>query len=195
MKTLVIEGNLRTALGKKGSKKLREQELVPCVLYGGEAPIHFQASFTEFRKLIYTPSVHLVDLSIEGKIYPSILQDIQWHPVEEQIMHVDFLLTAENKPVRIEIPINVIGFAKGIKAGGKLKTNIRKLKVKALPKHLPDTIDVNVEELGLGQSIKVGDLAIENVELLDGKTNVIATCVATRAVKATAAPAAAPKSK
>ena len=186
MKTLVIEGKLRTGLGKKESKKLRDQELVPCVLYGGESPVHFQASFSEFRKLVYTPNVHLVELSIEGNVYPAILQDMQWHPVEEQIMHVDFLLTNDTKPVKIEIPLNIIGFAKGIKAGGKLKTNMRKLKVKALTKYLPDTIDVNVEELGLGQSIKVADLSIENVELLDSKTNVIATVVATRAAKAAA---------
>jgi len=188
MKTLTIEGKLRTGLGKKESKKLRAGENVPCVLYGGDAPVHFYSSFSEFRKLIYSPDVHLVNLNIEGKVYTSVLQDTQWHPVEEQILHVDFLLISEDKPVKIGIPVNIQGFAIGIKAGGKLKTNVRKLKVKALPRYLPDTIDVNVEELGLGQSIKVGDISIENVEFLESKTNVITTVAITRAAKATTTP-------
>lgn len=193
MKKVVIAGKIREALGKKDSKNLRDQDLVPCVLYGSKEPLHFQAPFNDFRKIIYTPNVYLIDLEIGGSIYTSIIQDIQWHPVEEQILHIDFLQIFEDKPVKIEVPVNLVGFAKGIKAGGKMKSNMRKLKIKALPKHLPDSIDVNVENLGLGQSVKVGNLSIENIELLNPKSSVIATVAITRAARAAATPVKASK--
>lgn len=181
MKSLVIKGQLREALGKKDAKKLRAQELVPSVMYGNDEVIHFAVPFSELRKLIYTPSVFLLEIDLNGKIYKAIMQDAQWHPVEEQILHVDFLRIKEGHPMKMEIPISIIGLAKGIKAGGKLKTNMRKLKVKALAEHIPDTIDIDVTKLGLGQSIKVGDLKLENVELLDSKSNVVVTVSMTRA--------------
>lgn len=184
MKSLEINGNLREATGKKDSKKLRDQELIPCVLYGGEKNIHFYASVPEFRPLIYTPDVYVVNLTIDGKVYPSILQDAQWHPVEEQMLHADFLQIEENKPVKVELPVTIEGTAKGIKVGGKMKVNVRKLKVKGLVKNLPDTIVVNVTELDLGQSFKVGDLNLEGVQILAAKSNVIATINITRAAKA-----------
>ncbi|HPT32446.1 MAG TPA: 50S ribosomal protein L25/general stress protein Ctc [Prolixibacteraceae bacterium] len=184
MKSLEINGNLREATGKKDSKKLRDQELIPCVLYGGEKNIHFYASVPEFRPLIYTPDVYVVNLNIDGKVYPSILQDAQWHPVEEQMLHADFLQIEENKPVKVELPVTIEGTAKGIKVGGKMKVNVRKLKVKGLVKNLPDTIVVNVTELDLGQSFKVGDLNLEGVQILAAKSNVIATINITRAAKA-----------
>jgi len=184
MKSLEINGNLRVATGKKDSKKLRDQELIPCVLYGGEKNIHFYASVPEFRPLIYTPDVYVVNLNIDGKVYPSILQDAQWHPVEEQMLHADFLQIEENKPVKVELPVTIEGTAKGIKVGGKMKVNVRKLKVKGLVKNLPDTIVVNVTELDLGQSFKVGDLNLEGVQILAAKSNVIATINITRAAKA-----------
>jgi large subunit ribosomal protein L25 len=184
MKSLEINGKLREATGKKDSKKLREQELVPCVLYGGETNIHFYALFSEFRPLIYTPDVFIVNLNIDGKVYSSVLQDAQWHPVEEQMMHADFLQIDENKPVKVELPVEIVGTAKGIKVGGKLKVNLRKLKVRGLVRDLPDSIAVDVTELDLGQSIKVGDLNIEGVHLLAVKSNVIATVTITRAAKA-----------
>jgi large subunit ribosomal protein L25 len=184
MKTLEINGKLREATGKKDSKKLREQELVPCVLYGGETNVHFYASFSEYRSLIYTPDVFIVNLNIEGKVYSSILQEVQWHPVDEQMMHADFLQIDENKPVKVELPVEIVGTAKGIKVGGKLKVNLRKLKVRGLVKDLPDSIAVDVSELDLSQSIKVGDLNIEGVHFLAVKSNVIATVTITRAARA-----------
>lgn len=183
MKSLVLKGQLRENLGKKDAKKLRVQELVPSVMYGGDEIIHFAVPFSELRQLIYTPSSFLVEINIDGKVYKAIMQDIQWHPVEEQAMHVDFLRVKEGHPMKMEIPVNIVGLAKGIKAGGKLKTNMRKLKVKALAEYLPDTIDVDVTALDLGQSIKVGDLKLENVELLDSKSNIILTVSMTRAAK------------
>jgi large subunit ribosomal protein L25 len=186
MKTLLVKGEKRKSLGKKGAKLLRSQEAVPAVLYGAGEPIHFSVPFSEMRQLIYTPGVFLIDLEIEGTVYPAMMQDVQWHAVEEQILHVDFLKIEENKKVKIDIPVKIVGLAKGIKAGGKLKTNLRRLKVKALAKDLPDTIDINVTKLGIGHSIKVGDLSLKNIEILDKKTNVVVAVTITRAAKGAA---------
>lgn len=183
MKTLELKGAKRETLGKKESKKLREQELVPAVLYGGEEAIHFSIPFSDLRKLVYSPNVYLIDLEIDGNLHRAIVQDIQWHPVEEQMLHIDFLEIFEDKPVKVSIPIKVKGLAKGIKAGGKLKTNLRKLKVKALANDLPDLIEIDITKLNIGQSIKVGDLQKENLEFLDSKSNVVVGVITTRAAK------------
>jgi large subunit ribosomal protein L25 len=186
MKSLEINGKVREVTGKKDSKKLRSEKLVPCVLYGGEENVHFHTPFSEFRSLVYTPEVFVVNLNIDGKIHQSILQDMQWHPVEEQLVHADFLLINDTKPVKVELPVNILGTAKGIKVGGKLKVNLRKIKVKGLVKDLPDAINVDVTDLDLSDSIKVGDLKIQGVQFLAVKTNVIATVTITRAAKAAA---------
>lgn len=183
MKTLLVKGEKRNSLGKKDAKLIRSQELVPAVLYGAGEPIHFSVPFSEMRQLIYTPGVFLIDLEIEGAIYQAIMQDVQWHAVEEQILHVDFLKVEEGKKVKIDVPVKVVGLAKGIKAGGKLKLNLRRLKIKALAKDLPDTIDINVTKLGIGQNIKVGDLTLKNIEILDKKSNVVVAVTITRAAK------------
>ena len=186
MKTLLVKGEKRKSLGKKGAKLLRSQEAVPAVLYGAGEPIHFSVPFSEMRQLVYTPGVFLIDLDIEGTVYQAIMQDTQWHAVEEQILHVDFLKVEEGKKVKMDVPVKVVGLAKGIKAGGKLKTNLRKLKIKALAKDLPDAIEINVTKLGIGQSIKVGDLALKNIEILDKKSNVVVAVTITRAAKSAA---------
>ena len=186
MKTLLLKGEIRKSLGKKEAKELRSQELVPAVLYGTTEPIHFSVPFSEMRQLVYTPGVFLIDLEIEGTVYPAIMQDVQWHAVEEEILHIDFLKVEANKIIKIDLPIQIVGTAKGIKAGGKLKSNLRRLKVKALAKDLPDTIEINVTKLGIGQSIKVGDLSLKNIEILDKKTNVVVAVTITRAAKGAA---------
>lgn len=186
MKTLLVKGEKRKSLGKKEAKLLRSKEAVPAVLYGAGEPIHFSVPFSEMRQLVYTPGVFLIDLDIEGTIYQAIMQDTQWHAVEEQILHVDFLKVEEGKKVKMDVPVKVVGLAKGIKAGGKLKTNLRKLKIKALAKDLPDAIEINVTKLGIGQSIKVGDLALKNIEILDKKSNVVVAVTITRAAKSAA---------
>jgi len=186
MKTLLVKGQKRNSLGKKEAKLIRSQELVPAVLYGAGEPVHFSVPFSEMRQLVYTPGVFLIDLEIEGTIYHAMMQDVQWHAVEEQILHVDFLKIEEGKKVKIDLPVKVVGLAKGIKAGGKLKTNLRKLKIKALAKDLPDAIEINVTKLGIGQSIKVGDLALKNIEILDKKSNVVVAVTITRAAKSAA---------
>jgi large subunit ribosomal protein L25 len=183
MKSVVVKGQKREAVGKKESKKLRAQEIVPAVLYGGKEPIHFAVPFSELRKLVYTPSVYLIDLDIEGQVHKAIMQDVQWHVIDEQILHIDFLSVLDDKPIKIDIPVTITGLAKGIKMGGKLNKNLRRLKVKALAKDLPDTISIDVTKLEIGQSIKVSEVDVENIELLDTKTNVIVSVNITRAAK------------
>jgi large subunit ribosomal protein L25 len=184
MKSISIKATKREVVGKKEAKRLRHLGLVPGVLYGGEEPIHFQAPEKEFKSLIYTPNVYLVNLDIDGTVYQSIIQDTQFHPVEEQLLHVDFLRTSDDKMVKVEIPVKTEGFAKGIRKGGKLKLNLRTLKVKAMVKYLPDTIDINVDDLDLGQSYKVGSLQRENLEFLNAKAVPVVTIMITRAARA-----------
>ena len=131
--------------------------------------------------MVYTPNVYLIDLDIEGTVYSAIMQDIQWHPVEEVVLHVDFLQINDTKAIKINVPVKVEGFAKGIKKGGKLNKTLRRLSVRALAANLPDTIDIDVTKLDIGQSIKVGDLSIPGVELLDPKSSVIVSVSITRA--------------
>ncbi len=184
MKSFTITGSKRDALGKKQAKKLRAQGMVPGVLYGNDEVIHLKVAFNDLRKLIYTPYVYLIDLDLDGEKYKAIIQDMQWHPVEEEVLHVDFLKIEDDKPVKINLPIVINGMAKGIKAGGKLKTNMRKLKVKALPRDLPDTIEIDVTPLGIGDSYKVEQLDRENLEFLDNKSNLIVGVISSRAALA-----------
>jgi large subunit ribosomal protein L25 len=186
MKTLVVKGQKRETLGKKEAKSLRSQELVPAVLYGAGDPVHFAVPFSEMRQIVYSPGVFLIDVDIDGTIYHAMMQDIQWHAVEEQILHIDFLKIEDGKKIKIDVPVKVKGLAKGIKAGGKLKTNLRRLKVKALAKDLPDNIEIDVTKLAIGQSIKVGDLSLKDIEILDKKSNVVVAVTITRAARSAA---------
>jgi large subunit ribosomal protein L25 len=186
MKTLVVKGQKREALGKKDAKSLRAQDLVPAVLYGSGEPVHFAVPFSEMRQVVYSPGVFLIDVDIDGTIYHAMMQDIQWHAVEEQILHIDFLQIEEGKKIKIDVPVKVVGLAKGIKAGGKLKTNLRRLKVKALASDLPDNIEIDVTKLAIGQSVKVGDLSLKNIEILDKKSNVVVAVTITRAARSAA---------
>ncbi len=183
MKSIELKGVVREATGKKDSKRLRKEERVPCVLYGGEQNVHFSVLVKDLRDLVYTPNVYLVDLSIDGNTHKAIVKDIQFHAVTDEILHMDFLEIFEDKAVEISIPVTLKGLAVGVKAGGKLQTLNRKLKVKALPKYLPDTLDVDVTKLQLGKSIKVGDVSFENVDILNSSNTVIASVKLTRAAK------------
>ncbi|NOR75540.1 MAG: 50S ribosomal protein L25/general stress protein Ctc [Draconibacterium sp.] len=180
MKTVVIKGQKREIIGKKEAKKLRSQEIIPAVLYGGAETIHFAIPFKELRSLVYTPNVYLVDIDIDGVVYHAIMQDIQWHAVDEQVMHIDFFKIEADKPIKIEVPVAVTGHAKGIQQGGKLKINLRRLKVKALSKDLPDAINVDVTELEIGQSIKVSEIESGDLEILNAKSNVVVAVNVTR---------------
>jgi len=191
MKTFELKGAKRESTGKKAAKAYRKESLVPCVLYGGGEVVHFTVTKDGIRKLIYTPEVFTVDLSIEGKPYAAILKETQYHPVSDELLHVDFLQIFEDKPVVMEIPIVLEGLAQGVKDGGKLSVDVRKLKVKGLYKNFPDRLTINIENLGLGKTIQVGNLKFDNLELLNAKDTVIAAVKVTRAVKGTT-PAAAP---
>lgn len=184
MKSLTVEAQRREKAGKKESKKLREQGLIPGVLYGKDEIVHLTVPFSEIRKLIYTPNVYLIDMDIEGEVKKAMIQDVQWHPVDEQILHIDFLKIEKDKPVKIFIPVKITGTAKGIKAGGRLKTNMRKLRIKALSENLPDTIDIDVTNLEIGDSIKVGELQRDNLEFLDNNSNLIVGVISTRVAQA-----------
>jgi large subunit ribosomal protein L25 len=186
MKTLELTGELRKATGKTDSKKLRKEEKIPCVLYGGKENIHFSIDLKPLKKLIYTPHVFIVDLTINGKKHNAILKEIQFHAVSDELTHIDFLEIFEDKAIEMNIPVEVQGLSEGVKAGGKLLIINRKLKARALPKHMPDTLVVDVTNLALGKSIKVGDISYKNIELLNVKNTVIAAVKLTRAAKGAA---------
>jgi len=186
MKSLEIKALKRENLGKKSAKQLRDKGMVPGVLYGKDEVIHLYIPFSELRHLLYTPDVYLIDLNIDGQTEKAMIQDLQWHPVEEKLLHIDFLKISEDKPVKISVPVKISGLAKGIKAGGKLKVNMRQLKVKALSENLPDNIEIDVKQLGIGDSIKVGEIKRDNLEFLDNKSNLIVGVISTRAAQSAA---------
>lgn len=180
MKTFDLKGNKRTELGKKSTRELRKQELVPCVLYGGAENVHFSVVSKDFKNLVYTPNVYLVNLEIDGKKYRAVMQNIQFNTVSDEIEHVDFLEISDDKLMNIQIPVKLIGVSEGVKQGGKLMLKMRKLRVKGFPKDFPDTLDVEVSALMLGKSIKVGELSFKNLEVLDPKNAVVTTVRLTR---------------
>jgi large subunit ribosomal protein L25 len=182
MKTVALTGELRTDLGTKHSRAMRNEGKVPCVLYGGGDHIHFYVYSPDFKALVYTPNTYKVQLTIDGKKYMSILHDMQFHPVNEAILHADFLAVDEKKPITVSIPVLIEGNSPGVRAGGKLIQKIQRLKIKGLISNIPDSINVNIDQLDLGQSIKVKNVEVSNIELLDNKDNAIVTVKMTRNV-------------
>lgn len=159
MKSITINGSQRESVGKKVTKALRNAGQVPCVLYGGDTPVHFSAEELAFSKLVYTPNAHTVVIAIEGgKTYNAILQDIQFHPVTDRILHIDFYQLFENKEITMEIPILFVGSSRGVKNGGVLRKNYRSLKVKAVPANLPDFIEVDITPLKIGNKLYITTL-------------------------------------
>ena len=200
MKTIEIKGSVRTDIGKKATRELRKNNGVPCVLYGVKKdenglPVatHFTVTVEGLRKLVYTPNIYLVNLDIDGTVVTAIMKDIQFHPVSDAILHVDFLQVEENKPVAMEVPVQLEGLAEGVRAGGKLALQIRKLKVKALYSAIPERLVIDVTPLGLGKTIKVGELSYEGLELMNAKDAVVCAVKLTRAARGAAAAAAAGK--
>ena len=184
MKKFEIKGTARQALGKKDTRTLRAQDLVPCVLYGGEAPVHFYAPEGDFRKIVYTPNVYQAELDIDGKKYDAFMQELQFHPVTDKLLHIDFLQLSDKKAVKIDLPVKLEGYAKGIQQGGRLKANLRTLKVKGVFKNLPDEIVIDVTNLGISESIRVSDLTVEGFEIMNNKSVPVCTVVVTRAARA-----------
>lgn len=174
MKSLTIKGSKRESVGKSATKALRNAGKVPCVVYGGDSTIHFSAHETEFQNLIYTPDVFRVVLELEGgETIDCALQDIQFHPVTDQILHIDFYQLFDGTPISMTIPVRVSGNAKGVKNGGVLRIINRRLRVRALPKNLPDFIDVDITEMKIGDVFTVGDIETEGFEFLQDDKEVI----------------------
>lgn len=196
MKTIELKGSARTIAERSSEqsraiKAIRNKGGVPCVLYGGEATHHFTVKASDLRHLVYTPDIHVVDLSIEDKSFKAILQDIQFHPVTDNILHVDFIEINEKEPIIMEVPIKLEGLAKGVRAGGKLQSQMRKLKVKALYTNIPEKLVINVSHVDLGKTIKVGEVSFENLEILNAKEAVICAVRLTRAARGLAGSASA----
>jgi len=193
MKVFELKGTVRTGLGKKATKADRVSDNVPCVLYGGAENVHFTATASDLRKLIYSPEVYIVDLTVDGKSCKAIMKSLQFHPVSDRVLHIDFLEVSETKPVVMEIPVQLNGLAEGVKAGGKLSLEMRKLRVKGLYTNFPERINIDVTNLGLGKSIQVGALKLENLDILNAKMAVVAQVKLTRAARGAAAAAASKK--
>ena len=197
MKTIEIKGSLRTETGKKATRDLRNSNNVPCVLYGiqkdengNPVATHFTVTVDGLRNLVYTPHIYVVELNIDGTVHTAIMKDIQFHPVKDSILHVDFLEINEANPIVMQVPVQLEGLAEGVKAGGKLALQVRKLKVKALYNVIPERLVINVTNLGLGKTIKVGELKYEGLELLNAKEAVVCAVKLTRAARGAQAAAA-----
>jgi large subunit ribosomal protein L25 len=191
MKTVEIIGYKRANLGKVGSQKLRDEGLVPCVLYGGDQQVHFHSPMILFRDLVYTNEAHFVHVNIEGEESKAILQEVQFHPVSEIILHADFLKISDDRKVKMSIPVRLVGQAPGVAKGGTLVRKRAALKVYGFPKDMPDHIDVNVSELDFHHAIKVGDMKLPGLDFLDPKQATIAAVEIPRAAKMAAEDAAA----
>jgi large subunit ribosomal protein L25 len=192
MNTITIEGQLRTAFGKGATRQLRSQEMVPGVIYGGAQEINFAAPAAAFKKLVYTPNFQFCEVKLEGKTYRTILKDLQFDKVNDELIHVDLLELVENKKVIANIPLKFVGTSKGVKDGGKLITKMKSLKVKTFPKHLREQIEVSIDNLDLNGNIRVEDVKIAEYEILNSPRIPIASVVLTRQLKQeeAAAPAA-----
>ena len=189
MKTTEIVGFRREDLGTKFSKALRADGNVPSVLYGGEEVIHFHAPAYLFNDLLYTPDAYIVQLNVEGVEKKCVLKDVQFHPVSDMILHVDFLEIFDDKAVVVEIPVRTVGTSPGILGGGQLFMKSRKLKAKALPSQLPEYIEVDISGLELGSSLKVGEITVEGYEIVNSPSTAIAQVIVPRALKAQSADA------
>lgn len=183
MKTVEIIGYQRANLGKSAAKRLRAEGNVPCVLYGGDEQVHFYSPMILFRELVYTDEAHFVTLNIEGVEYQAIMQDLQFHPVSEVILHVDFLQLFEGKPIVMNVPVHFEGDSPGVTKGGTLIKKRRYLKVKALPKDMPEHITVQLAKLDFGKAIKVGEIKENNFEIMDSKIASVAVVEIPRALR------------
>ncbi|MTI22853.1 50S ribosomal protein L25/general stress protein Ctc [Fulvivirga sp. RKSG066] len=183
MKTIEIIGYKRANLGKSEAKKLRAEGNVPCVLYGGDEQVHFYAPMILFRELVYTDEAHFVHLNIEGQEYEAIMQDLQFHPVSEVILHVDFLQLFKGKLIKMNIPVHFEGTSIGAEKGGTLIKKRRYLKIQSLPKDMPEYVSVDITPLDFGKAIKVGDIEENNFTILDSKISSVAVVEMPRALR------------
>ncbi len=194
MKSVKLSGSPRANVGKVDSKEIRAKGHVPCVIYGGKEQIHFHADIRAFKPVIFTPNAHIVEIDLDGKVYKTVLQEAQYHRLNDQLIHADFLEIVEGKPVTANIPVKLNGQSEGVKKGGKLVLKLRKLKARGIADKLPDSIDISIDKLDIGDSIAVGDINIEGVTLLNAK-NVSVVAVQTTRNVAAETPAAAAAAK
>ncbi|NLJ44753.1 MAG: 50S ribosomal protein L25/general stress protein Ctc [Bacteroidales bacterium] len=180
MKTLEIKGSIRNELGKKDSKRLRKDGNVPCVIYNKEGNIHFYTHENNFKNLIYTPDAHIVNLDLDGKSYKAVLQDVQFHPVTDRIIHVDFMEIYDDKPIIISLPVKITGDSVGVKAGGKLRIKKRHLKVRGFANDIPENLVIDITDVKINHSVKVGDLSYDKIELVDPKITTVLSVASSR---------------
>lgn len=187
MKTFQLSGTSRQEVGKKSTRELRKQNLIPCVMYGQKkdsegksVAVSFTVKKDDVRKLIYTPDIFVVDLTIDGQLHNAILQELQFHPVKDTVLHIDFLEINEAKPIVMAVPVQLTGLAAGVKAGGKLEQISRRIKVKALYNNIPERLVIDVTNLALGKSIKVADLSFEGLEMVSPADAVVCGVMTTR---------------
>ena len=174
MKSITINGSQRESVGKKATKALRNAGQVPCVLYGGDKPVHFSAPELAFSKLVYTPNAHTVVINLDsGETLNAVLQDIQFHPVTDRILHIDFYQLFEDKEIALNIPVNLVGNSRGVKNGGVLRRNNRKLRIKALPANLPDFIQIDITPLKIGDKVSVADILNDDYTFLHSDNTVV----------------------
>ena len=195
MKTITIEGQLRTEHGKSATRQLRSQDLVPGVIYGGAQEINFAAPAKALRPLVYTPEFQIAEIAVDGTTYRCILKDLQFDKVSDELIHIDMLELVEDKKVVASIPLKYVGTAVGVRGGGRLVTKMKTLKVKTYPKHLKEAIEVSVEHMNVGDNIRVEDVKTEHYEILNSPRIPIASVVTTRALRQEEAAAAAPAKK
>ncbi|WP_294920620.1 50S ribosomal protein L25/general stress protein Ctc [uncultured Prevotella sp.] len=195
MKEINVTGQKREALGKKASKALRKEGLVPCNIYGlaekdgKPAAMSFAIAMTELRKIIYTPHIYVINLVIDGESHTAILKDIQFHPVTDAVLHVDFLEVNDQKPITIGIPVKLTGLAQGVRDGGRMNLSIRKINVTAPYQQIPEHLEIDVTALKIGKSIKVGELSFEGLEIATSKEVIVCSIKMTRAAMSAAAAA------
>jgi len=197
MKEFALNGQKRETVGKKASKLLRKEGLVPCNLYGEKlvdgkpVALPFAISMTELRKAIYTPNIYVLNLNIDGEAHKAIIKELQFHPVTDAVLHIDFLEVNETKPITIGIPVKLNGLAAGVRNGGKLNLSIRKINVTAPYKQIPEVLNVDVTDLELGKSIKVGQLSFDGLQIATSPEVIVCSVKATRASRSAAAAEAA----
>ena len=200
MREINVAGKTRSNLGKKASKEMRKEGLIPCNLYGEKKnadgqpeALSFAVPMAELRKVVYTPHIYVVNLDIDGQKHTAIMKELQFHPVTDALLHADFYEINEEKSIAIGIPVNLVGLAQGVRDGGRLSLSIRKLVVKAPYKQIPEKLDIDVTALTIGKSIKAGEVSFEGLEVVTPKDVIVCTVKMTRAAAAAAAAAAAGK--
>lgn len=194
MEVMTLNASPRTGLGKVSTKAVRKDNLIPCVLYGGDEILHFTLAPLDLRPLIFTPDFKVVEITLDGVVHKCILKSAQFHPVTDRIMHIDFLRLIDGHPIKVEIPIAFEGVAHGIKAGGKLIKRMRKVQIKTIPENLIDKVVLDTTSMGLGQSQRIKDLILgEGVEILNNENIPVATIDIPRALRGAAAEDATPK--